>query len=64
MLFKYQAPAGYKATSIEIGGQTFEVSNGLITTDTDIIHMLKPLGFERFIEQSETKKPTTKATTE
>lgn len=64
MLFKYQAPAGYKATSIEIGGQTFEVSNGLITTDTDIIHMLKPLDFERFIEQSETKKPTTKATTE
>lgn len=64
MLFKYQAPQGYKCTSIVIAGHQYEVKEGIVSSDDDIIHVLKPLGFERFIEQPETKKPTTKATAE
>lgn len=64
MPYKYQAPVGYKCTSIVIAGQQYEVKEGVVTSDDDIIHILKPLGFERLTEQQETKKPTTKAPAE
>ena len=56
MRFKYQAPTGYKASTLAIAGQDLEVKNGVVESQDDIIRLLKPLGFERFVEAVETKK--------
>ena len=61
MRFKYQAPPGYKATSLAIAGQDLEVNNGVVESQDDIIQFLKPLGFERYVETVETKKSTAAA---
>ncbi|HDV0601497.1 MULTISPECIES: hypothetical protein [Acinetobacter calcoaceticus/baumannii complex] len=60
MPFKYQAPEGYKPTKLVIAGQNLDIKNGVVESNDDIIHILKPLGFERHIEVIESKKlPTT-----
>lgn len=56
MPYKYQAPQGYKPTKIVIAGQNLDIKNGVLESKDDIIHMLKPLGFERFVEVAEPKK--------
>ena len=61
MPFKYQAPKGYKPTKVVIAGQNLDINNGVLESDEDIIHMLKPLGFERFVEMLEPKKSTATA---
>ncbi|WP_159137724.1 hypothetical protein [Acinetobacter pittii] len=61
MRFKYQAPQGYKPTKIVNAGQNLEIKNGVLESDNDIIHILKPLGFERFVEVVEPKKSATSA---
>ncbi|MCU4551600.1 hypothetical protein KTI87_03005 [Acinetobacter nosocomialis] len=58
MPFKYQAPEGYKPSKIVIAGQNLDIKNGVLESEDDIIHMLKPLGFERFVEVVEPKKST------
>lgn len=45
MPFKYQAPEGYKPTKLVIAGQNLDIKNGVLESDNDIIHILKPLGF-------------------
>ena len=61
MRFKYQAPPGYKATTLAIAGQDLEVNNGVVESQDDIIQFLKPLGFERYVEAVENKKTTAAA---
>ncbi|MDC5554821.1 Uncharacterised protein [Acinetobacter baumannii] len=61
MPFKYQAPQGYKPTKIVIAGQNLDIKNGALESEDDIIHMLKALGFERFVEVVEPKKSTASA---
>ncbi|MDH2626637.1 hypothetical protein [Acinetobacter baumannii] len=61
MPFKYQAPEGYKPTKIVIAGQNLDIKNGVLESEYDIIHMLKPLGFERYVELVEPKKSTASA---
>lgn len=61
MPYKYQAPQGYKPTKIVIAGQNFDIKNDVLESEDDIIHMLKPLGFERFVEVVEPKKSTASA---
>lgn len=63
MLFKYQAPTGYKATSVEIAGNTFKVEKGVIESDDDIAHILAPHGFKRVVDEAkaEPKKETAAA---
>ena len=61
MPFKYQAPEGYKPTKVVIAGQNLDINNGVLESKDDIIHMLKPLGFERFVEVVEPKKTTASA---
>ncbi|WP_144734792.1 hypothetical protein [Acinetobacter oleivorans] len=61
MLYKYQVPHGYKPTKIVIAGQNLDIKNGVLESEGDIIHMLKPLGFERFVEVVEPKKSTASA---
>ncbi|MDH2542034.1 hypothetical protein QDR66_16065 [Acinetobacter baumannii] len=61
MPFKYQAPDGYKPTKLVIAGQNLDIKNGLLESDSDIIHILKPLGFERYVEVVEPKKSTSSA---
>ncbi|WP_151799083.1 hypothetical protein [Acinetobacter calcoaceticus] len=61
MPFKYQAPEGYKPTKIDIAGQSLDIKNGVLESDNDIIHILKPLGFERFVEVVEPKKSVASA---
>lgn len=61
MPFKYQAPQGYKPTKIVIAGQNLDIKNGVLESEDDIIHMLKPFGFERFVEVVEPKKSTASA---
>ena len=48
MPFKYQAPEGYKPTKLVIAGQNLDINNGVLESEDDIIHILKPLGFERY----------------
>lgn len=61
MRFKYQAPSGYKATTLTIADQDLAVKNGVVESQDDIIQLLKPLGFERYVEAVETKKTTAAA---
>lgn len=61
MPFKYQAPDGYKPTKIDIAGQSLDIKNGVLESDNDIILILKPLGFERFVEVVEPKKSVASA---
>ncbi|HAV3169940.1 TPA: hypothetical protein ACJK7N_002498 [Acinetobacter baumannii] len=61
MPFKYQAPQGYKPTKIVIAGQNLDIKNGVLESEDDIIHILKPLGFERYIKLVEPKKSTASA---
>lgn len=61
MPYKYQAPQGYKPTKIVIAGQNLDIKNGVLESEDDIIHMLKPLGFERFVEVFEAKKSASAA---
>lgn len=61
MRFKYQAPPGYKSTTLIVAGQTLEVKNGVVQSDDDIINLLKPLGFERYVDVVEPKKSTAAA---
>ncbi|MDC5298317.1 hypothetical protein OHW83_10695 [Acinetobacter baumannii] len=61
MTFKYQAPQGYKPTKIVIAGQNLDIKNGVLESEDDIIHILKPLGFERYVELLEPKKSTASA---
>ena len=61
MPFKYQAPEGYKPKSVVIAGQNLEVKNGVLESKDDIIHMLKPLGFERYVDVVEPKKTAASA---
>lgn len=61
MRFKYQAPPGYKSTTLIVADQTLEVKNGVVQSDDDIINLLKPLGFERYVDVVEPKKSTAAA---
>ncbi|ENX22466.1 hypothetical protein F892_01708 [Acinetobacter vivianii] len=61
MRFKYQAPSGYKPTTLIVADQMLEVKNGVVQSDDDIINLLKPLGFERYVDVVETKKSTAAA---
>jgi len=61
MPFKYQAPEGYKPSKIVIAGQNLDIKNGVLESEDDIINMLKPLGFERYVEVAEQKKSTASA---
>ncbi|PTV44535.1 hypothetical protein DBL02_12680 [Acinetobacter oleivorans] len=61
MPYKYQAPQGYKPTKIVIAGQNLDIKNGVLESEDDIIYMLKPLGFERYVELVEPKKSTASA---
>ncbi|XZW58466.1 hypothetical protein ACT40J_04520 [Acinetobacter baumannii] len=61
MPFKYQAPEGYKPTKLVIAGQNLDIKNGVLESDSDIIHILKPLGFERYVEVVESKKTAASA---
>lgn len=61
MPYKYQAPQGYKPTKIVIAGQNLDIKNGVLESEDDIIHILKSLGFERFVEVVEPKKSTASA---
>jgi len=61
MPFKYQAPEGYKPSKIVIAGQNLVIKNGVLEAEDDIIHILKPLGFERYVEVVEPKKSTASA---
>ncbi len=61
MPFKYQAPEGYKPTKLVIAGQNLDIKNGVLESDNDIIHILKPLGFERYVEVVEPKKSAASA---
>ncbi|OUY07008.1 hypothetical protein [Acinetobacter populi] len=56
MSFKYQAPEGYKPTTIVVSGEQLPVKNGVIESGQDIYHILKPLGFERNVEIPDSKK--------
>lgn len=64
MPFKYQAPLGYKPTNLVIAGHQHDVKDGVLTSEDDIIHILTPLGFERFQEPIEIKKAATKTPAE
>ncbi|MGE8601164.1 MAG: hypothetical protein ACN6N2_17655 [Acinetobacter calcoaceticus] len=61
MPFKYQAPEGYKPKKIDIAGQSLDIKNGVLESENDIINMLKPLGFERYVEVVEPKKSAASA---
>ncbi|WP_198078809.1 hypothetical protein [Acinetobacter calcoaceticus] len=61
MPFKYQAPQGYKPTKVVIAGQNLDIKNGVLESEDDIMPILKPLGFERYVEVVEPKKSTTSA---
>ncbi|VAX45454.1 Uncharacterised protein [Acinetobacter calcoaceticus] len=61
MPFKYQAPEGYKPSKIVIAGQNLDIKNGVLESEDDIINMLKPLGFERYIDVVEPKKSAASA---
>ncbi|MDF2418476.1 hypothetical protein GWP85_13325 [Acinetobacter beijerinckii] len=61
MRFKYQAPPGYKPTTLIVADQNLAVKNGVVESQDDIIQFLKPLGFERYVEAVETKKTTAAA---
>lgn len=60
MLFKYQAPATYKSTSIVFAGRKIQVKNGVVESNDDIFNILAPLGFKR-IEAAERKVAVAKA---
>lgn len=62
MSFKYQAPEGYKPTTVVVSGEQLQVKNGVIESEQDIYHILKPLGFERAVEANPTKKASTTST--
>ncbi|MFV5360751.1 hypothetical protein VXO68_06025 [Acinetobacter oleivorans] len=61
MPYKYQAPQGYKPTKVVIAGQNLDIKNGVLESEDDLINMLKPLGFERYVEVVEPKKSTASA---
>lgn len=63
MSFKYQAPDHFKATSLEIAGNTYKVEKGVIESDNDIAHILAPHGFKRAVPETkaESKKETAAA---
>ncbi|MFC3171284.1 hypothetical protein ACFOGQ_07630 [Acinetobacter vivianii] len=44
-----------------VADQMLEVKNGVVQSDDDIINLLKPLGFERYVDVVETKKSTAAA---
>lgn len=56
MSFKYQSPANYQGKCLVVSGQRFEVKNGVIESDQDIYHIIKPLGFERVLNEPVAKK--------
>ncbi|OTG94994.1 hypothetical protein [Acinetobacter sp. ANC 3832] len=61
MLFKYQAPDSYKSTHIVISGQSYEVKDGIVSSNEDIYFALQPMQFTRYVD--EPKKSTVVATT-
>lgn len=61
MPFKYQAPDSYKPTHIVISGQSYEVKDGIVSSDEDIYFAIHPMRFTRYVE--EPKKTVTASTT-
>lgn len=63
MSFKYKAPDAFKATSLEIAGNTYKVEKGVIESEADIANILAPHGFKRVVPETkaELKKETAAA---